>query len=116
MTHTRIQDLAEQCPEKDRLICDYVVLKGQSIDPLCPRPLTGPILCVMRGQGRTYGGCEERGGEEKNQVDELVWVVFNSGTSMMNAVGWLVVSSLSSSTGQGSCSTTLELPPCPCRG
>lgn len=46
-------------------------------------------------------------------MDELVWVVFNSGTSMINAVGWLVVSSLSSSTGQGSCSTTLELPPCP---
>lgn len=38
--HAHIQDLlAEQCQcarKRDRLICDYVVLKGQSIDPLMP--------------------------------------------------------------------------------
>lgn len=59
---------------------------------------------------------EERGGEgrsrgEKKQVDELVWVVFNSGTSMINAVGWLVVSSLSSSTAAGVLFHHLGAPP-----
>lgn len=118
--HAHTGLLAEQCPEKgqtDLRLCG--VERAIHRSPYARDPWPARYVCVMRGQGagiwrRGEGMGEERSLEEKKaggRVGVAVWVVFNSGTSMINASGWLVVSSLSSSTAAGVLFHHLGAPP-----
>lgn len=113
MTHT----LVEQGTRKRTVICRVCVVSkrgaGNHHIPFCPIPLAGPI-CVLDAQPGA--------GIWRSNKGRGSWGGWYPGTMsmIMRAAGWLVVSSLSSSTVQGSPShhlgSSLPPPPLPCTG